>query len=82
MDINDLSQGTYVNGAEISSMSDSAGNPVTDIDSMSDSTDGNDLVEQSSTDPDDPNNSHNDIDNDRDANGDTIDTSTTRSLLQ
>jgi|GEM_PF-3854504 len=77
MDINDLSQGTYVNGAEISSMSDSAGNPVTDIDSMSDSTDGNDLVEQSSTDPDDPNNSHNDIDNDRDANGDTIDTSTT-----
>jgi len=77
MDINDLTQGTYVNGAEISSMSDSDGNVVTDIDSMSDSTDGNDDINTTAgIDPNgvDDNNSHNDIDNDRDANGDPIDT--------
>ena len=66
LDITDLNAGPYLNEAEISDVSDSAGNPVTDIDSTPDGTQGNDTIEEV-TSVGDPEtiNSHDDIDNDR-----------------
>ncbi len=67
---------SYVNGAEVSAMADDAGNPVADIDSTPDAVNDDEINTTPGIDPNGNNaaNSHNDIDDDRDASGAPIDT--------
>ncbi len=69
LDVSDLTAGPYLNEAEISAVADALGAPVTDIDSIVDGAQGNDLVAPNPTDPDNPDNSHDDVDNDRSPTG-------------
>ncbi len=74
--ITDPALGTYTNGAEVSSMSDTTGNPVADIDSTPDAINSDDIITTPGIDPAgiDDNNSHNDINFDRTDAGAPIDT--------
>ncbi len=70
LDITDPNAGPFLNEAEISALADAGGDPVNDIDSTVDAAPGNDVVESTTSAGDDvSDNSHDDVDNDRDADG-------------